>query len=248
MGGGELARLPGRAKRDPRALLKWIGWLLISIAFFLALRADDARRNWIRVEGEIVGFTSNREDEGTQAPIVDYRSPQGEPRRVEGEVASQPRAGKRGDRVPVLINPADPETVRLGTPLELWFAPGILGAIGVVLVLVGTLSGGAAGGGRLPGQLSQKRLQTLRETGERVMARVTAILAQGANATTRAPAHWRIQAVWRDATGAPRTFTSQPIGADPAAYVKIGDEIGVFVDRGNQKVYAFDFSMLPFGP
>jgi hypothetical protein len=237
------ARLLQDALSGPRSLFAWIGWALLAGAFFLALRADEARREWIRVEGTIIDYT----DGETDAPIVEYQAPTGETRTVTGQVSSNPRAGKVGDRVPVLINPENPDIVRLGTPLELWFAPGILGGIGGVFVVIGTLAAGGAGAGRLPGQLSARRVQTLRETGERVMARVTAILAQGANPATRAAAHWRIQAVWRDGGGAARTFISQPIGVDPSPHVKVGDEIGVYIDRDNPKVYAFDFSMLPFG-
>lgn len=234
--------LAGGAK-FPRALFSVIGWSLLAFAFFLGLRADEARREWIRVEGTIVDFTTGE----TAAPIVEYVHPEGATRRVTGGVSSNPRAGEIGDRVPVLINPEDPEIVRLGTPLELWFLPGIFGFIGGVFAIIGTLSGASAGAGRLPGQMSARRLQALRETGERVMARVTAILAQGANPATRAAAQWRIEAVWQDGATA-RTFVSQPISVDPSPHLKIGDEIGVFIDRANPKVYAFDFSMLPFGP
>lgn len=227
----------------PRGLFSVIGLALLAAAFFLAQRAFEAQRDWIRVEGTIVGYA----DGETDAPIVEYQTPGGEKRTVTGLLSSSPRAGEVGDRVPVLINPEDPDIVRLGTPLELWFAPGLFGAIGGVFFLIGTFSGGAAGAGRLPGQLSARRLQTLRETGERVMARVTAILAQGANPATRAAAQWRLEAVWQDGATS-RTFISQPISIDPSPHVKVGDEIGVFIDRGNPKVYAFDFSMLPFGP
>lgn len=239
----DLARMAQGAISGPRSLFAWIGWAMLAGAFFFALRADEARRAWIRVEGTIVDYT----DGETDAPIVEYESPSGETRSVTGAISSSPRAGQVGDRVPVLVNPENPDIVRLGTPLELWFAPGLLGGVGGVFVLIGTVTAGAASGaGRLPGQMSAKRLQALRETGERVMARVTAILAQGANPSARAPAHWRLQAVWQQ-DGASHTFISQPIGVDPAPHVKVGDEIGVYIDHGNPKVYAFDFSMLPFG-
>lgn len=228
----------------PRLIFSAIGWLLLALAFLLALRANEARREWIRVEGEIVGFTEG----DTQAPIVEYRAPDGETRRVEGDISSSPRAGKIGDKVPVLVDPANSETVRLGTAMELWFVPGLFGGIGGVFVLIGTLAGASAGAGRLPGQMSARRLQELRETGERVMARVTNIISISAAAATRRPAHWRLEAqAISPKTGAPGLFISQPIGVDPAPYVKPGDEIGIFIDRENPKICAFDFSMLPFG-
>ena len=227
-----------------RRLLPLIGWALLALAFFLALRADEARREWIRVEGEIVGFAGD----DSRAPVVEYVTPEGETRRKTGDVASNPRAGKVGDRVPVLINPDDPETVRLGTPLELWFLPGLLGAMGGLFVMVLTLTSAAAGGGRLPGQPGARRLQRLRETGERVMARVTAIVPVRAAAASGGPAYWRLEArSVNPPTGAPERFVSQPISVDPAPHIKVGDEIGVYVDRGDPKIYAFDFSMLPFG-
>jgi hypothetical protein len=238
------ARLLQSAISGPRRLLAWIGWALLAVAFFLALRADAARREWIRVEGEIVDFTEGE----TRAPIVDYQTPDGETRQITGDVSTNPRAGEIGDRVPVLINPDDPETVRLGTLTELWFIPGFLGSIGAIFLLIGTLSGGGVAAGRLPGQLSARRLQTLRETGERVMARVTAIIPVGAGASSRVAAHWRLQAqAINPRSGAPTMFVSQPISVDPSPHVKVGDEIGVFVDRDNPKIYAFDFTMLPFG-
>lgn len=235
-----LTRLLQGALGGARSLFAWIGWALLAGAFFFALRAEEARREWIRVEGTIVDYT----DGETGAPIAEYVTPDGETRTVTGGVSSNPRAGKAGDRVPVLINPENPEIVRLGTPLELWFAPGLLGGMGGVFVLIGTVTAGA---GRLPGRLSAKQIQLLRETGDRVMVRVTEIISVGAAATRSEPAHWRLRAEWRDPAGAVRAFISQPIGIDPAPYVKPGDGIGVFIDRGNPKVYAFDLSMLPSG-
>jgi hypothetical protein len=237
------ARALAAGLQGPRSLFSWIGWALLASALFLALRADEARREWTRVEGEIVDFSGD----DTDAPVVEYVTPDGETRRKTGDISSNPRAGEIGDRVPVLINPDDPKTVRLGTPLELWFLPGLLGAIGGVFVFVGTLSGAVAGVRRLPGRLSARRIQQLRETGDRVMARVTAIVAVGAAAGSRTPAHWRLQAqAVNPKTGAPVQFVSQPIGVDPAPHVSVGDEIGVYVDRENPKIYAFDFTMLPF--
>jgi hypothetical protein len=238
------ARALAAGLQGPRSLFAWIGWALLAGAFFLALRADEARREWISVEGEIVDFSGD----DTDAPVVEYKTPEGETRRKTGDISSNPRAGEIGDRVRVLINPDDPEAVRLGTPLELWFLPGLLGAIGGVFVFVGTLSGAAAGAGRLPGQLSARRLQQLRETGERVMARVTAVVPVGVGAAPRYPAHWRLQAqAVNPRTGAPVQFLSQPIGVDPAPHINVGDEIGVYVDRDNPKIYAFDFTVMPFG-
>lgn len=228
------------AVQGPRLIFSAIGWSLLAVAFFLALRADEARREWTRVDGTIVDFTGGE----TEAPIVDYETPSGERRTITGGVSTSPRIGKVGDRVPVYINPANEAEARLGTAVEMWFLPGLIGAIGGVFMLVGSLAGGT---GRLPGQLSERRLRDLRETGERVMARVTAILPQGANAASRIPAHWRIEAAWRDGAGALRTFISQPVAVDPSPHVAIGDEIGVYIDRRNPRVYAFDFSMLPFG-
>lgn len=227
----------------PRLLFSLIGFGLLAAAFFFAQHAAEAQRDWIRVEGTIVDYTYGE----TNAPIVEYQGPDGETRTVTGKISSRPRAGKVGDRAPVLINPDNPEVVRLGTPLELWFAPGLLGGIGGVFVFVGTLAGGPAGAAQGHGRIGPKRLQQLRETGERVMARVTDILSIGANSAAKAAAHWRLKAEWRDpSTGALVFFISQPINIDPAPFVAVGDEIGVFVDRTDRKIYAFDFSLLPF--
>ncbi|MFN3959989.1 MAG: DUF3592 domain-containing protein [Parvularculaceae bacterium] len=227
----------------PGALFSLIGVGLLVGSFFLAQQAVEAQREWIRVEGTIVDFSGGE----TQAPIVEYQAPDGRTRTVTGRVSSRPRAGKLGDRVPVLINPDDSEIVRLGTPFELWFAPGLLGGIGAVFLLFGTLTRAAAGAARLPGQLSERRIQALRETGDRVMARVVEIMSVGAIPTGRAAAHWRLRAEWREPAGAVRIFISQPIAVDPSPHVRVGDEIGVFIDRENPNIYAFDLSILPFG-
>jgi hypothetical protein len=240
---GVLRRALEGAFQGPRLIFSVIGWGMLTVAFLLAIRADEVRREWIRVEGVIVAFTSGE----SEAPIVEYETPDGEPRTITGGVSTNPRMGEVGDRVPVYLNPANEDDARLGTAVEMWFLPGLLGGIGGVFVLIGTLAGGGIGAGRTPGQVSDRRIRELRETGERVMARVTAIRPQGAVAASRAPAHWRIEASWTDGAGAVRTFISQPIAVDPSPHVKVGDEIGVYIDRQNQRVYAFDFSMLPFG-
>lgn len=232
------------AFQGPRLIFSVLGWSLLAVAFFLAIRADEVRREWIRVEGVIVDFTSGE----SEAPIVDYETPDGERRTITGGVSTNPRAGKIGDRVPVYLNPANDDDVRLGTAVEMWFLPGLLGGMGGVFVLVGTLAGGGAGAGRLPGRLSERRIRELRETGERVMARVTEIIRIGASATTRIPAHWRLRAMLPNpVSGAPDFVISQPIIVDPTPHVKVGDQIGVYIDRKDPRVYAFDFSMLPFG-
>lgn len=222
----------------PKHIFTALGWGLLVLALILALRAEEVRREWIRVEGEIVDFTSGE----SEAPIVEYTAPNGDRRTIAGGVSTSPRAGKVGDRVPVFLNPQNEDEARLGTAIELWFAPGLLGFIGGGFVLVGTLAG--SGSGRLPGLIGERRLRELRETGDRVMARITAIEAIGA-----APAAlWRLRAEWRGPDGAVHRLISQPIAVDPAPYVKVGDEIGVFIDRQNPGIYAFDFSMLPFDP
>ncbi len=231
------------AFQGPRLVFSVIGWGLLSVALFLAIRADEVRREWIRVDGVIVDFTSGE----SQAPVVEYETSAGDRRTITGGVSTNPRIGGVGDRVPVYLNPANDDDVRLGTAVEMWFLPGLLGGMGGVFVLIGTLAGGGVGAGRLPGQLRDRRIRELRETGERVMARVTAIRAQGAVPASRMPAHWRIEASWRDGAGAMRTFISHPIAVDPSPHVNVGDEIGVYIDRQNPRVYAFDFSMLPFG-
>lgn len=241
---GAVTRSLRFAPQGIAVLFSVIGWGLLAGAVMLALRAEEVRKEWISAEGTIVDYT----DGETDAPIVEYETPNGETRRVTGGVSSSPRAGNVGDRVPVYIDPENDENVRLGTALELWFAPGLLGAIGGVFAVVGSLSGAAVGAGRLPGELSARRIKTLRETGERVMARVTDIMSISESATRRAPAHWRLKAAWSNPqTGTVAVFVSQPIKIDPSPHVSVGDEIGVFIDRGNPKVYAFDFSMSPFG-
>ncbi len=240
---GVLTRAVQGAFQGPRLIFSILGWSLLAVAFFLAIRADEVRREWIRVEGVIVDFTSG----DSQAPIVAYETPDGERRTITGGVSTSPRIGDVGDRVPVYLNPSNDADARLGTFVEMWFLPGFLGGMGGIFVLVGTLAGGGIGAGRLPGQIGERRIRELRETGDRVMARVTAIRPQGASAAARIPAHWRIEASWRDSAGTVRTFISQPIAVDPSPHVNIGDEIGVYVDRQNPRVYAFDFSMLPFG-
>jgi hypothetical protein len=70
-------------------------------------------------------------------PVLRYRTQQGATKEVVSSVGSTPPRYKEGDSVAVLYDPAKPEDVRIHSFLNVWVAPLVLGALGVILTLVG---------------------------------------------------------------------------------------------------------------
>jgi hypothetical protein len=58
-------------------------------------------------------------------------------------VSSSRREYRLGQRVKVLYDPADPEKFSLDAPFQIYMAPGILGFIGVIFLIVGFVVVGA---------------------------------------------------------------------------------------------------------
>ncbi len=109
-----------------------IGLLLWAIAGAIAYDTERKIADSQRLPGIVVDF----ERGSGYIPIVAYTY-QNERREVRGSISSSPPAYDLGEQVDVLIsnNPSAP--VLINSITELWFAPIILGFIGLVFLFIG---------------------------------------------------------------------------------------------------------------
>lgn len=122
----------------PIFLIVGVGLLL---GFFFAFSrtrrflasAQEARAEVVGVQ-ERVG--TNHRDR-VYYPVLRYRTQQGATKEVVSSVGSNPPRHKEGDSVVLLYDPANPDDVRIHSFLNVWVGPLVLGALGVILTLVG---------------------------------------------------------------------------------------------------------------
>ena len=125
--------------------------LLGGTAFLVAdTRSDIARAD--KADGTVVDLIGEQDSDGDTMyyPRVRYVTRYGNPVEFTGSVGSSPAAFDVGESVGVLYDPAAPEEARIDTFFQLWFAPLILGGIGLVFAAIG-------GGGALAASRAQSR-------------------------------------------------------------------------------------------
>lgn len=121
----------------PIFLIVGVGLLL---GFFFAFSrtrrflasAQEARAEVIGVK-ESIGSSRDR----VYYPVLRYRTQQGATKEVVSSVGSNPPRHKEGDSVVILYDPAQPGDVRIHSFFNVWVGPLVLGALGVILTLVG---------------------------------------------------------------------------------------------------------------
>lgn len=109
-----------------------IGILLWAIAGVLAYNTENNIADSQQVPGTVVDFETG----SGYIPIVAYTY-NNERRQVRGTVSSSPPAYELGEQVGVLISNSPSKPVLINSITELWFAPIILGFIGLVFLFIG---------------------------------------------------------------------------------------------------------------
>lgn len=116
-------------------------FLVIGLSFVQNTRSFLATAS--TTEGEVIALERRRSSQSnggsshTYYPVVKFTAPDGEPIQFEGQVGSRPPAFRVGQRVAVLYNPEEPQSARIRSWGELWFAATIFSGLGGLFVLIG---------------------------------------------------------------------------------------------------------------
>ena len=181
--------------------------------------------------------SSSSRNSGTYVPVIDFTAPNGSRIHITGSSGSNPPAYSRGDKVPLLFDPENPEKAVIDSFGERKAGPLILSGLGAAFALVG--------GGVLFARARQRKQRAwLAQNGMRVQARLTgAMLDTSVAVNNRNP--WRLSAQWQHpATQAVHTFRSDPIWFDPTPYVQ-RETVDVVLNADDPKQYVMDTSFLP---
>jgi hypothetical protein len=127
-------------------LLIGLGFVLVSLlplsgGFLLYRKTARFRKRSIATEGIVCDFQVRETSEGDEVyhPIFRYRARNGHEYTICSDTGTDPPGFKKGQSVGIFYNPDNPADARIDTFAQLWLAPLVLGALGVLFCLVGVL-------------------------------------------------------------------------------------------------------------
>ena len=96
----------------------------------------------VRADGEVIDLYESRDSDGdyTYRPHVRFTTREGEVLEFTSTMGSNPAAFDVGEPVAVIYDPASPRDARIDSFFQLWFAPLLLGFMGIVFTAVGCLA------------------------------------------------------------------------------------------------------------
>lgn len=215
-----------------------IGACLLVGAIYLYINKQAFLEKAETTQGTVVEMIPKRsKDSTTYSPVISFTTKTGQQITYTSSVSSNPPSYEVGENVQIFYDPADPKDAEINGFFSLWLGVIILGFVGIVFFLIGSL-------GVLFRYLKNKKAQNLRETGKPISAKFTQVqLNTSQTLNGRNP--YQILSQWQD----PKTdelyvFKSESIWFDPTEFVKT-DTVRVFIDPENPKDYVMDISFLP---
>ncbi|AWK06744.1 DUF3592 domain-containing protein [Flavobacterium crocinum] len=191
-----------------------------------------------KAQGTVIEMIARRSDNSTTyCPVVNFKTKAGQEITFTSSVSSNPPSYSVDETVEVLYDPAEPKEASINGFATLWLVPLILGILGTIFFLIGSLA-------FLFGYLKNKKKQNLRETGKPVSAKFTGVeLNTGYSSNGRHP--FQIYSQWQDPKNNELyVFKSDNIWFDPTDFIKT-DAMRVFIDPENPSKYTMDLSFLP---
>lgn len=117
-----------------------VGLLLAAIGAFIFFRTRAFISRSQEVKGTIVRMVySSSSDGGGYSPVFRFNTIEGRSVEVADKLASNPPQFKEGEVVDVLYDPQDPSHARIKKWMNLYFAPLLLGGMGLIFGGVGVL-------------------------------------------------------------------------------------------------------------
>jgi hypothetical protein len=216
-----------------------IGLGILTGAYFSVKSVVTFRAAALRVPGKVVDLVpvTDSQRRTSYKPVFVFTDRNGQAHRVTGSVDSRPPAYVRGQTVTVRYKPENPEDARLDGFVNDWFAPLVLGGLGLVFTSI-------AAGFVIYAVRKRKLHAWLAVNGVRVQAQVESVYCdEGTEVNGRSP--FRIEAQWQN----PKdhkvyVFRSDSIWFDPRPFVK-QTAVDVWVNADNPHQYEMDTSFLP---
>lgn len=215
-----------------------VGAALLAGAIYLYVDKQAFLEKAETVQGTVIEMIPKRSKESTTySPVVSFKTKQGQTITYTSSTSSNPPSYSVGENVTMFYDPANPNDAEINGFFSLWLGVLILGFIGTVFFLIGSL-------GVLFRWKKNKKTQNLRETGRPVSTKFTQVqLNTGYAVNGRNP--FQILSQWQDPhTNELYVFKSDNIWFDPTEYVNV-DAIRVLIDPQNPKDYVMDISFLP---
>ncbi len=126
--------------------LSWVSWIFAIVGLGLlcgSYWAWSSSQGYIdegiRTTGTVIDleYRSSDDGSGTYAPVVEFQDREGVRRVYHSTSSSSPPAYSRGEQVDLYYMPGEPERAMIDSFMDRYFAPLVLGGMGVVFSLVG---------------------------------------------------------------------------------------------------------------
>jgi hypothetical protein len=219
------------------AVLGLAGSLVADTRSFLA-RAQTA--NGVVVDLVASHSTSSsfgRNSQDVYCPVVEFAGPGGRPITFRSDTGTSPPAFRRGEKVIVHYDPAEPEKARLDGFFDLWFFPALVGGFGAIALFIGCV-------GLLLERSERLRTERLKRNGARLETTFQGV-ERKTNVSVNGRNPFRIVSRWLDpSTNEVHLFESENLWFDPTEFVR-DRPITVYAERGNLRRYQMDVSFLP---
>lgn len=192
----------------------------------------------LSAQGTVIALAEKQSsDSMSYSPVVQFVDRDGQRVEFTSSIGSSPAGYSVGEPVEVLYLPANPQRAKINDFSDLWGMTVFMAVMGVPFFSVGVLV-------FLVSRLKNRKKDYLQQNGEAVAARFQSVASnQKVSINGRHPfvvvCHWL-----NPETSEVHVFESENIWFDPSSYIK-GEELMVFIKRGNPKKYHVDISFLP---
>jgi len=122
-----------------------VGGLLAAIGVFLFIRTRIFISKAQEVKGTVIQMVYSRSSSssgsgGGYSPVYQFRTLDGQVIQVVDGLSSNPPMFKEGQTIDVLYDPENPQKARIKKWMNLYFAPLLLGGMGLIFGCVGVVS------------------------------------------------------------------------------------------------------------
>ena len=192
----------------------------------------------VSTEGTVIDLHRSRSsDSDTYAPVVEFRTSQGQIVEFTSSSSSNPPSYSVGESVEVLYDDSSPQHAKIKSFFSLWGGALIIGVIGAVFFLIGFSI-------IFFGAKRKKEIDFLKKNGTRIKADFKSV-EYNSSLKVNGKSPYQIYSQWLNQdTSEVHIFKSDNLWFDPTDHIK-QDTIDVLVDMKNLKKYYVDVSFLP---
>jgi hypothetical protein len=221
-------------------IFSFLGVTMTLIAGFLVVHTRQFISRAVSAPGNVIENVwrgSNSDSSDRAHPKIRFRTGTGQEFVFVSNFGSSPPSYRVNEAVTVLYDPEDPNRASIQSFFSQWFAPILVGGLGLVFASAGLIP-------MLVMRRSAANDEWLRINGQRIQARFervelnTSVEVNGSNP-------YRLVCQWHNpVTNQVHVFKSHNIWYDPAGYIGSAT-LDVLLDPNNYKRYLVETSFLP---